>query len=173
MIITPQQFTPTHNEEVAYEAPINEETIKKIILNNNWLLDLVPIGAIVPIQTNQPGGGTPDSNIYQFCDGSEITNINSPIRSIGLNQRFTPDLRAKYPRGAANASSNPTGGTWNHNLAHAHSTGGPSAVGGTMTTKGDRRRRDVHSHSVPSQYSDPVVIETPAYITYNFYMKIS
>lgn len=97
MITTPQQFTKTHKEEVFYENSINEETIKKIIYNNNWLLDLVPIGSIVYIQTNQIGGGTPDPNVWQFCDGSEIVNPNSPIRSIGLNQRFTPDMRSRFP----------------------------------------------------------------------------
>jgi len=173
MIITPQQFTPTHNEEVSYEAPINEETLKKIILNNNWLLDLMPIGAIVAIQTNQAGGGAPDGNIYQFCDGSEITNANSPIRSIGLNQRFVPDLRSKFPRAATTTNTNPAGGSWDHNLSHAHSTGTYSAVGNYMGTKGDRRRRDHHTHSISAQYNDPTTIENPAYITYNFYMKIS
>ena len=174
MIVTPQQYTPVHNEEVAYQSPINEETVKKIVYNNNWLLDLMPLGSIVAIQTNQAGGGTPDANIYQFCDGSEITNSNSPIRSIGLNQRFVPDLRAKFPRAANNATTNPTGGSWDHNLSHAHGTGGPSTVGNTITAnKGDRRRRDFHSHDVPEQYEDPTTIETPAYITYNLYMKIS
>jgi hypothetical protein len=174
MIVTPQQYTPVHNEEVAYQATINEETIKKIIYNNNWLLDLMPLGSIVALQTNQPGGGTPDPNIYQFCDGSEITNSNSPIRSIGLNQRFVPDLRAKFPRAANNLLTNPISGTWEHNLAHGHGTGGPSSIGATITAnKGDRRRRDVHNHSVPDQYASPTIIETPAYIAYNFYMKIS
>lgn len=173
MIITPQQFTPTHNEEVNYLSPINEETFKKIILNNNWLLDLVPIGSVVYIETNAAGGGNPDSNVYQFCDGSEITNPNSPIRSTGLNQRFTPDMRGKYPRVAMNSTTNPSGGSWSHNLHHGHGTGGPSAIGGTIKTKGDRRRRDVHSHSVPEQYEDPTIIETPAYIAYNAYIKIS
>lgn len=173
MITTPQQFTKTHKEEVFYENSINEETIKKIIYNNNWLLDLVPIGSIVYIQTNQIGGGTPDPNVWQFCDGSEIVNPNSPIRSIGLNQRFTPDMRSRFPRVSNTLNTNGTGGTWNHNLEHAHSTGLPSAIGGTIDKKGDRRRRDQHSHSISAQYSNPTVIEAPAYITYNAYMKIS
>lgn len=173
MITTPQQFTPTHKEEIFYESPINEETLKKIIFNNNWLLDLNPIGAIVYIQTNQAGGGTPDPSIYQFCDGSEITNPNSPIRSIGLNQRFVPNIRARFPRVSNTLNTNGMGGSWNHNLNHAHSTGGPSAIGGTIDTKGDRRRRDIHSHSISAQYSNPTTIEKPAYITYNAYMKIA
>lgn len=173
MIITPQQYTPVHNEEVSYKAPINEETLKKIIFNNNWLLDLVPVGTIVVLQTNQPGGGTPDPNVYQFCDGSEITNLNSPIRSVGLNQRFTPDLRTKYPRAANGLTTNPIGGSWDHNLSHGHSTGLPTAIGGRVDNKGDRRRRDLHTHSIPGQYANPTTIETPAYISYNFYMKIS
>lgn len=173
MIVTPQQFTPVHNEEVKYEAPINEETLKKIVYNNNWLLDLVPVGSIVYLQTNQPGGGTPDPNVYQFCDGSEITNINSPLRSIGLNQRFTPDLRGRFPRGTSSATTNTKGGTWDHNLEHAHTTGLPSSAGGGLDKKGDRRRRDQHTHVIYEQYDNPTTIETPAYIAYNAYMKIS
>ncbi len=172
-ILTPVVISPIHNSETDYLSSINEETLHKLIANNNWLLDLRPIGSIVFINTNQAGASTPDSNVYQICDGSEITHPNSPIRSIGLNQRFTPDLRDKYPRGANSYVVNPIGGTWDHNVSHAHSTGGPSAIGGTIDTKGDRRRRDFHTHSISSALASTLVVETPAYIVYNAYMKIS
>ena len=173
MITTPPIYTPIHDIETDYLSPINEETLHKMILNNNWLLDLKPIGSISFFQTNQPGTSSPDPMTYQLCDGSEITHPNSPLRSIGLNQRFTPDLRGKYPRGATNFSSNPTGGTWDHNVNHAHTTGIPSSIGGRMQKKGDRRRRDVHTHAINAALNNPTVVESPAYITYNAYMKIS
>jgi hypothetical protein len=174
MIITPPINTPIHDIETDYQSSINEETLHKMIVNNNWLLDLRPIGTIVFINTNQPGSSTPDSSVYQICDGSEIVHPLSPIRSIGLHQRFTPDLRGKYPRGANDWTTNPIGGTWDHNVEHAHSTGGYSSLGSTITAdKGDRSRRDQHTHSIGNSLSNPVTIETPAYIVYNAYMKIS
>lgn len=174
MIVTPPINTPIHDIETDYNSPINEETLHKLIYNNNWLLDLRPVGSIVFINTNQFGASTPDSAVYQICDGSEITHPNSPIRSFGLNQRFTPDLRGKYPRGANNWTTNPSGGTWDHNVAHAHSTGGYSTIGNTITAnKGNRRRRDQHTHSIGSALTSPLTVETPAYIVYNAYMKIS
>lgn len=174
MIVTPPINTPIHDMETDFQSPINEETLHKMIVNNNWLLDLRPIGSIVFINTNQSGASTPDPSVYQICDGSEITHPLSPIRSIGLSQRFTPDLRGKYPRGANNWTTNPMGGTWDHNVEHNHGTGGPSSIGATITAnKGDRSRRDVHTHSIGNALTSPLTIETPAYIVYNAYMKIS
>ena len=146
MITTPPVYSPVHKEEVDYKNPTTEEAIKKIIANNNFLLDLSPIGTIIFINTNQYGGGQPNFALWQICDGSEITNPNSPIRSIGLNQRFTPNLKDRYLKGANASNLNPTGGSQLHNLAHGHSTGGPSAEGGGMQDKGDRRRRETHDH---------------------------
>jgi len=53
---------------------------------------LIPLGEIVPILVGIPGVPTPDANVFQLCDGSEITNANSPLRSIGGVQRFTPNM---------------------------------------------------------------------------------
>jgi hypothetical protein len=172
-IITPPVFTPVHEEETQYLRAIMEDTIRKMIQNNNFLLDLAPLGKIIFVNPNQLGGGQPPSDFWQICDGSEITNPNSPLRSIGLNLRFTPNLKDRYPCGSVDAVSNPTGGTHTHFLNHSHTTGTASADGGGLRKKGDRRRRNNHTHAIASQYpTEGTVIEAPAYVYYIAYMKI-
>ena len=171
-IITPPVYTPVHVEETNYLQPNNEETFKKLIRNNNFLQDLAPVGTIIFVNSNQLGGGQPNSLYWQVCNGSEITNPNSPLRSIGLNLRFTPDLRDRYARGALLSNTNPTGGSHNHNLSHQHTTGTASADGGGLRKKGDRRRRNPHTHILNTQYNNPTVVEAPAYVYYIAYMKI-
>ena len=175
-ITTPPIFTGVHEEEIIQESSelqsFTEETYLKIAQNNNWLIDLRPIGSIAFININQQGGGTPDPNIWQECNGSEITNPNSPLRSIGINQNFVPDMRDTYLRCHSGATGNPQGGSQDHNLAHSHNTGGPSATGGGMEDKGDRRFRVNHNHAVATQYSNPTYFDAPAYIQYIAYMKI-
>jgi hypothetical protein len=174
-IETPQIFTPVHQEEIYQDdkfQSFNEETYKKICLNNNWLIDLRPIGSILFVNINQEGSEIPDPSVWQECDGSEITNPNSPLRSIGAYQNFTPDMRDRYIKFADSEIGNPQGGSQNHNLAHNHTTGGPSSVGPGIEEKGDRRYRVSHTHSIASQYSNPTTLDSPAYVYSIAYMKI-
>jgi hypothetical protein len=175
-IITPPIFTPVHQEEFDELQPTTEEVIRKLIRNNNFLLDLAPVGTIIFVNSNQLGGGQPSSSFWQVCDGSEITNPNSPLRSLGLNLRYTPNLKNKYPCGAEFENSNPEYGSHEHQLAHSHSTGGASSQGGGLEEKGDKRRREPHSHTLRTQYNNqndaPTIVESPAYIYYIAYMKI-
>ena len=173
MIVTPPVFSPVHEEETTYLRSVAEETIRKIIRNNNFLLDLAPIGRIIFVNPNQLGGGQPSSEFWQICDGTEITNPNSPLRSIGLNLRFTPNMKDLYPCGAIDENLNPQAGSHTHFLSHAHSTGTASADGGGLRKKGDRNRRNPHTHTLATQYSsDGTIIEAPAYVYYIAYMKI-
>lgn len=171
-IITPVIYTPIHQEEVNYLSSVTEETIRKIIQNCNFLLDLSPIGTIIFVNTNQYGVTQPNLNIWQLCDGSEITNLNSPIRTIGLVKRYTPDLRNLYLTGANNENLNPVTGTQNHNLSHGHTTSHQSLLGSFVDSKGQGAAAPFHAHSLPAQYSNPTIIDAPAYIYYNAYMKI-
>jgi hypothetical protein len=171
-IVIPPVYTPVHLEETDYKSSITQEVIRKLIHNSNFLQDLAPVGTIIFVNTNQLGGGQPNSAFWQLCDGSEITNPQSPLRSVGLNLRRTPDLKDLYPRGAEFSNTNPTAGSHNHNLSHSHSTGGASADGGGLKKKGDRRRRNPHSHALAAQYNNPIVIEAPAYLYVVAYMKI-
>lgn len=172
----PDVFTEFNLNEVDLETPVFEETILKMAANNNLLLELLPVGSIMYLNDNQNGGGTPDPDVWQYCDGSEITNPNSPIRSIGIFQNFVPDLRDKYPRGANDEDNNSTGGSYNHSLAHSHGIGvaGGGGAGLDQETKGpgDRRHGVPHSHGLQSNFASPTVIESPKFFLFNAYMKV-
>lgn len=176
MIVTPPIYTPTHVEETEFLQSITEELMRKLIHNNNFLQDLAPIGTIIFVNSNQLGGGQPNLSFWQICDGSEITNANSPIRSIGLNLRYTPQMKNLYPCGAQLLSTNPTYGTHTHNLQHGHSTGGASAEGDGLRKKGSRNRRNPHGHTLASQYKPAgdggTIVQAPAYVYLIAYMKI-
>lgn len=172
MITTPPIFTPVHEEEFDYLEPVSEETMRKLILNSNFLLDLAPVGTIIFVNINQPGVTQPNSNYWQVCDGSQITNPNSPIRSIGLNLRYTPNMKGLYPCGAEFVKVNNTGGTHIHNLVHGHTTGGASAHGKGLKKKGDRSRRNPHGHVLFDQYTAEYELVAPAYLYAVAYMKI-
>ena len=124
------------------------------------------------IDINKDGGGTPDSTVWQECNGSEIVNPISPLRTIGLNQNFVPDLRSTYLRAALTTVGNTIAGSQDHNLSHSHTTGGASAIGGGMEDKGDRRHRVAHGHNVATQYNNPTVFDSPAFLHMIAYMKV-
>lgn len=176
MIVTPVIYTPVHQEEIIQDntrlQSFTEETYRKIGQNNNWLIDLRPVGTIIFVNVNQDGGGAPDNQIWQPCDGSEIVNPDSPLRSIGVNQNFVPDLRDRYLRCAGSDVGNNVGGSQDHNLQHTHTTGAPSAVGGRLEDKGDRRYRTAHTHAIATQYNNPTTFDSPAYNYSIAYMKI-
>ena len=175
-IDTPSQYTGVHEEEVIQSGDqlqsFTEETYLKMAQNNNWLIDLRPIGTIMFINVNQLGGGAPSPLIWQECNGSEIVNSDSPLRSIGLNTNFTPDLRDRYLKCHTGEVGNPQLGSQDHDLAHNHATGAPSAVGSGLENKGDRRHRVSHTHAVAVQYNNPTVFDSPAFVNMIAYMKV-
>lgn len=100
-MFTPPIFTDMHQEEVKFERPVSEETIKKLIANINWMRELYTIGEIVYIHTDADNVDQPDYSYWQPCDGTEITNPNSPLKTDPLVpevKRYTPDLRNTYLR---------------------------------------------------------------------------
>jgi hypothetical protein len=174
-IVTPPIFTGLHEEEILENSRLlsfNEEFYKKLGLNNNWLIDLRPVGSICFINVNQLGGSVPDTSVWQQCNGSEITNPNSPIRSIGINRRYTPDFRDRYLKIHPTAIGNTMDGTQTHLLQHNHSTGYPSSVGSGLEDKGDRHRRVAHTHNIAVQYEEETIFDSPAYIYLIPYMKV-
>lgn len=180
MIVTPPIFTPTHIEEITRGGatePFNEETITKLIQNQNWALDLRPIGTIILHNINQPDSTPPDPEVYQQCDGSEITNPDSPLRSIGINQNFVPDLRDRYIQVHNQQTGNPLTGSQEHSLRHDHSVGGRINInpqtGIEEDDKDDRRYTpSSHSHDMATQYPNPTIFDAPAFVYYVAYMKI-
>lgn len=174
MITTPINFLGIHQEEILSEdkkQSLNENFYKKLALNNNWLIDLRPVGSIVFIDVNKFGVGVPNPAIWQECNGSEILNPNSPLRTIGILKNYTPDLRDRYLKVSPD-DSNPKAGSQDHALQHSHAMGGASDIGPGLDKKGDRRVRVPHAHAVAEQYEEVTTISSPAFYKCIAYMKV-
>ena len=181
-IVTPPEYTPVHQEEVGLDKSINEESKRKLIHNINWLLDLAPIGEIVYINVNL--SGQPDPDRWQICDGSEITNPKSPLKTDPNppnTQRFVPDLRNTYARFSPNTTSNnivnstsPSAvGSQFHALSHNHGGTGSAGGGGGLDDDPERLSGGSHAHGIVSNFSSAEFIDSPAYVFFNAYMKVA
>ena len=124
MIVTPPLYTGIHDEEIDLNKPSNEETMRKMIQNHNYLGDLIPLASILTININQPGSDPVDTDVWQICDGSEIVHPDSPLRSIGVDLRFTPDIDQKYIKGSNTLTDNSQGGTQTIDFSHDHGWSG-------------------------------------------------
>ena len=177
MIVTPAVFTPIHDEEASVEASFNEQTVKKIIRNINFLGDLVPLGTILTANINQVGAAPLDPNVWQLCDGSEITNSNSPLRTIGFIQNFVPNIDEKYIKAAPATTGNAQAGTWTFPVGHDHggNTGdrNPSSPIAYEKDEGNGVRRigGSHTHSIGSALGN-INIDFPKWLKVAAYMKI-
>ena len=140
-------------------------------------LDLfIPVGEIVPILTDIPNVPAPDPNIFQECDGSEITNPGSSLRSVGDDFRFVPDLRERYVKiPQIFGQSGQSGGVNNLNfLRHRHAgvTGNFRAGEGTDNSNKRPDPAPIHNHNIEFSFDDgPVNIEPP-YYTLKWFMRI-
>ena len=172
-VTIPPIFSGIHDNEVKYTASVQEETTRKMVQDMNFFGELAKIGSIRAVQLNQPGVAAPDPTILMLCDGDEITNPNSPLRTMGLTQRFAPDLVSKYLRGATTATLNPSGGDATINLSHNHS-GQTGSVSGTIRgEEGDERTARVpHSHPINADLSAATPLEV-AHQQIAFYLKIT
>jgi hypothetical protein len=150
--------------------------IAAILKNNVDLLSLiVPIGEVVPIMVGIPGVPTPDSNIWQLCDGSEITNENSPLRSIGAEIRYAPDLRdnfIKVPQSFGNCGE--VGGLsytyiFRHN--HAGVTGYYNSPTDVDPANDARQCSASHNHTIDYSFDYAMDVRPPFYVV-KFFMRI-
>jgi hypothetical protein len=175
-IIVPPVFTDMHEEEVDVESPGSELILQKLIQNSNFLGDLFPVGFIMGFNVNQLGAPSIDPNYFQLCDGSEITHPNSPLRSIGVNQRFTPTLNEVYPKFANAATGNPTGGSFDFNIDHNHGGVTGTSTGTSFIIYNDGKDDskpwfNPHSHAIQT---GPGILtkDYPAWLKLAPYMRI-
>lgn len=173
-VTVPVMFTSIEDAEVEVTRPVSDELVRKIIQNVNMLAELAKIGQIISIAVNQPGVSAPNPAQFQQCDGSEITQENSPLQSTGGFTRYTPDLRKHFIRGAPNEAANGyTAAELTNNLSHTHST--TNVCTGVVGEEGDERHgyADLcHNHGVNADLStaDPIDL---AYVKTVFYLKIN
>jgi len=150
-LVLPPQYTDTHDEEVELTSPNTEQLKQKLVHNINYLGMLTAPGVIHLVQTNQIGVTIPDSGIWQQCDGSEITNPNSPLRSIGVENRFVPDIDERVIKASNFPSSTSTSGQYDFTGTHTHTISArvPSTDLGLTGEFGDDRRIHVKTHTHP------------------------
>ncbi len=76
-----------------------------------------PIGMLMLFEGDQSNlPAQPDSNYWQFLDGSVVTNVNSPLHGVTL-----PDFRGRFFRHPTGSESpGDIGGADSISLAHAH-----------------------------------------------------
>lgn len=177
MAITyPVMYTPVADKEVEFTRPVSDETVRKIIQNINMLSKLAEIGQIISVAVNQPGVSTPSPLQFQQCDGSEITQENSPLQSTSGSPKFTPDTRDFFLRGAPDESTNgQTAPNLTTNLQHAHSTS--TIVQPRVGEGGDERHAysdsDLpHNHPLSDDLNPAEPID-PANLKIVHYLKIN
>jgi hypothetical protein len=169
----PPCYTEVKDAELEVERPVTDELLRKMIQNVNMLSQLAMVGQICAIAVNQPGAPAPNPEIWQACDGSEITDVNSPLQSIGGDNRYTPDLKKKYLRGAEDQELNTiTSADLTCNLTHTHTT---NVIGYWQVGEGGTERRGyaaAHNHGINNDLSAAEPIDV-AHMKVVFYMKIN
>jgi hypothetical protein len=158
-----------------FGAVVSQELATQIKQNVDYLQKSIPIGMICPIMVHITGISLPDPNYWQLCDGSEITNPNSPCRSTATTHRFTPNLTESFIRvfNATTAESGSFGGqnqttAFSHN--HSGNTGIHSPPEGAASNRNIYNVAD-HSHPIAADLTLDVDMQPP-YYTVKYYMKI-
>lgn len=168
-------FQGVDDENSEFGDIVSQELAKDIADTVDYLVKSIPIGQISPIMTNITGVPTPDPNIWQLCNGSEITNVNSPLRSVGGLQRFTPDLQDKFIRFVSNLGivGQNFGSNTTSDFAHDHDglTGDHNAPVAANTVVEAANTLDKHAHGIDQRLIGPFDMR-PLFITLKFFMKI-
>lgn len=139
-------------------------------------LDLViPVGECVPFLTNVPGVPTPDSDIFQECNGSEIIHPASPLRSQGSQQNFTPDMRNRYVKVPAVFGQAGQVGGQNATWLFRHNHGGVTGTHGSPTdvdhSGAAREAAFGHNHTIGYSFNFAMDVQPPFY-TLKWFMRI-
>lgn len=160
------------NLETDFGTSIAAAIWLKIKDNNNWLNKNLPVGIIMWFYASQTYS---DSSVidspgaqWQICDGSAITDTNSPL--LGQN---TPDFRQKFLTG--DATPDLIGGTDSMNLSHNHS----GQTGFTLDIDSSAKRSSLgferygynnHNHAIFSSLGN--IQKLPPYVDLQPYLRI-
>lgn len=106
---------------------ISVEAFQVVAHNINNLIDSMTPGTIIPVLTGFSGVPIPNPELWQLCDGSPITNVDSPLRGQNTPNYIEPEVGTsggRYMRGYINAGTiGNYGGANLHSLAHNHNGG--------------------------------------------------
>ncbi|MCH9665273.1 MAG: hypothetical protein K0U41_05435 [Gammaproteobacteria bacterium] len=160
---------------INYGNIVSHELATHLRENLTVLNNIIPVGEVVMIMVGIPGVPLPDPNIWQECNGSEITNQNSPLRTAGAAQRYTPNMINRYIKIPTNVSD--TGDLGGHNdtysFRHNHGgrTGGHRAPEDGDPSDSAHRTATDHTHTIDFAFPNLVNVEPP-YYTVKWYMRI-
>lgn len=172
MIVIPQ-LNPAllKTFEADFGTSIAQVLWRKIIDHVNWLNAALPVGSIQFFYGSQLyANGNPIASpnaCWQFCDGSAVTNPNSPL--FGQN---IPDLRQKFLKGSTTIGT--LGGSDTVNLAHSHggATGATFDGEDSFDSDGDSAQGGPSFHNHPIGSALGVVLRLPPYAELQPYMRI-
>lgn len=164
-----------NDDDLQFGDIISNEVKTSLKNTIDFLSAMVAIGEIAPIMTNIPGVPTPDPNIWQECNGSEITNENSPLRTVGATINTTPDMREHYIKVPLIFGTSGVPGGENDTYLFRHDHGGLS--GGHVAPDDVDSGNDLdeavgtHYHTISYDFNFLVNVEPPFY-TVKFFMRI-
>lgn len=164
-------FVPLDDSEAREGTIISPEFFQQLADNVSYLIDSMPVGTIVPIMTGFTNVPDPDPSLWQYCDGSIITNPNSPI----YNQA-TPNLSSERSLiKCAFSGSGTTGGSNVINtLGHNHTGYTEVAVmnpSENMENDNWYFSVNVHRHEIVEDLNYSYDVEPPK-ISIKHYIKI-
>lgn len=169
------EFNKLDSDDFQYGDVISFERSTDLKENIDLLSIAVPIGEIVPIMVGIPGVPTPDSNIWQECNGAEIINQNSPLRSIGDQQKFVPDMRNRYIKVPQIFGQSGLAGGINESYIFRHNHGGITGAHNAPedgdSSNDQFRTTTRHTHTIAYSFDFAMNVEPP-FITVRFFMRI-
>jgi len=168
-------FLKIDDDWTKWGAIHSKEVAERFQAGMEILYAMVPVGGIYPIMVGIPNVPTPDVDVWQECDGSEITNPNSPLRSLPGQPRYTPNMQDhKYPRITKTLGVVGTfGGTNDADFEHTHTTSAHEHAVKDCGFGGKDSQKDVkafHIHSTPPDME--ILNAEPEYITIRYFMRI-
>lgn len=163
-------YTPLDDDDSVNGKLISVELFSSIADNINYLIDSNPVGKVIMVAYGLSGVPVPNPEIWQLCDGSEITNEHSPLRG-----NPTPNYATvgRYLRGYNTVGEiGNYGGANTKNLQHNH-TGLTDGSGFEILvdTDNDGYTSVLHYHAISSDLSTSINFE-PAHVRINHYIKI-
>ena len=175
MTIPVNEFKPAklRSMEADFGTSVSSYIWNKIIHNHAWVEKAIPIGYILYFYKAQTDAAAvevanPNSDIWVYCDGSVISDADSP-----LNGQNTPDLRTKFLKGSDSAVGT-LGGQETINLQHNH--GGATgffndAINNNADSGSAHDSGSNHNHALFNSWSTvqpvvPVYFEVQAFMRY-------
>lgn len=163
-------YTPIDDSVATQGSIVAVETFTAIAQSLAYLMDSMPVGAEIIVMTGFPNVPTPNPQIWQLCDGSLITNQNSPLRNQHTPNKASTPL---YHRGSAVGQVGSTGGALTKDFTHAHggSTGVYNAVANKLDDEDVFNEGVSHAHGIFQDLFGSHNVEPP-HIRLNHYIKI-